>query len=63
MDASRIAYDHDMCKRRNEVDHLFRTLEGYRHIFSRLEKLDRIFQGLHQLRACCGWTEDVLTGP
>lgn len=33
-------YDREIYKRRNEVERLFRRLEGYRRIFSRFEKLD-----------------------
>jgi len=36
-------YNREMCKRRNEVEHLFRRLKGYRRIFSRFEKLDVMF--------------------
>ncbi len=32
-----------MCKRRNEVERLFRRLKGYRRIFSRFEKLGVMF--------------------
>lgn len=32
-----------MCKKRNEVDRLFRRLKGYRRIFSRSDKLDVVF--------------------
>jgi len=38
-------YDRAMCKRRNEVERLFRRLKGYRRIFSRFEKLDLMFLG------------------
>ena len=34
-----------MYKRRNEIEHLFRRLKGFRRIFSRFEKLDVIFLG------------------
>ena len=36
-------YDKLMYKRRNEVERLFRRLKGFRRIFSRFEKLDRMF--------------------
>lgn len=36
-------YDREMYKRRNEVERLFRRLKGFRRIFSRFEKLDRMF--------------------
>lgn len=39
------AYDREMCRRRNEVERLFRRLKGYRRIFSRFEKLDVMFLG------------------
>jgi transposase len=38
-------YDREMYKRRNEVERLFRRLKGYRHIFSRFQKLDVMFLG------------------
>ena len=36
-------YDREMCKRRNEVERLFRRLKGFRRIFSRFDKLDVMF--------------------
>jgi transposase len=36
-------YDQVLCRRRNEVERLFRRLKGFRRIFSRIEKLDRMF--------------------
>jgi transposase len=36
-------YDHEMYKRRNEVERLFRRLKGFRRIFSRFDKLDIMF--------------------
>ena len=38
-------YDREMCKRRNEVERLFRRLKGFHRIFSRFEKLDVLFLG------------------
>ena len=38
-------YDREMYKRRNEVERLFRRLKGFRRIFSRFDKLDRMFTG------------------
>ena len=38
-------HDREMCKRRNEVERLFRGLKGFRRIFSRFEKLDALFLG------------------
>ena len=38
-------YDRERCKRRNEVERLFRRLKGFRRIFSRFEKLDVMFPG------------------
>ena len=38
-------YDHQLYKRRNEIERLFRRLKGYRRIFSRYEKLDALFLG------------------
>ena len=37
-------YDRTVCKRRNEVERLFRGLKGYRRIFSRFEKLDVMYR-------------------
>lgn len=36
-------YDQEHYKRRNEVERLFRTLKGFRRIFTRFEKLDIMF--------------------
>ena len=36
-------YNRAMCKRRNEIERLFRRLKGFRRIFSRFEKLDVMF--------------------
>ena len=36
------AYDRNRDRRRNEVERLFRRLKGFRRIFSRFEKLDRM---------------------
>jgi hypothetical protein len=36
-------YDQVLYCRRNEVERLFRRLKGFRRIFSRFEKLDRMF--------------------
>jgi transposase len=38
-------YDHEMYKRRNEVERLFRRLKGFRRVFSRFDKLDAVFVG------------------
>ena len=31
------------CKKRNEIERLFRRVKGFRRIFSRFEKLDLVF--------------------
>jgi len=36
-------YDHALYKKRNEIERLFRSLKGFRRIFSRFEKLDVVF--------------------
>jgi transposase len=36
-------YDHEMYKRRNEVERVFRRLKGFRRVFSRFDKLDVMF--------------------
>jgi len=38
-------YDRKLYRRRNEVEHLFRRLKGFRRVFSRFEKLDVLFLG------------------
>jgi hypothetical protein len=38
-------YDRQIYKRRNEVERLFRRLKGFRRIFLRFDKLDRMFAG------------------
>ena len=38
-------YDREMCKRRSEIERLFRRLKGFRRIFPRFEKLDVLFSG------------------
>ena len=36
-------YDRAICTKRNEVERLFRRLQGFRRIFSRFDKLDAGF--------------------
>jgi transposase len=38
-------YDRALYTKRNEIERLFRTLKGFRRIFSRFEKLDALFLG------------------
>jgi transposase len=38
-------YDRELYKQRNEVERLFRRLKGFRRIFTRFDKLDRVFEG------------------
>lgn len=38
-------YDRAMYAKRNEVERLIRRLKGFRRIFSRFDKLDKIFLG------------------
>ncbi|MGA2167811.1 MAG: IS5/IS1182 family transposase, partial [Terracidiphilus sp.] len=38
-------YDKAMYCKRNEIERLFRRLQGFRLIFSRFEKLDVLFLG------------------
>lgn len=38
-------YDRNLYKKRNEVERLFRRLKGFRRIFSRFDKLDKVFIG------------------
>lgn len=36
-------YDRALYTRRNEIERLFRRLKGFRHIFTRFERLDVMF--------------------
>ena len=36
-------YDHELYKKRNEIERLFRRLNGFRRIFFRFEKLGVMF--------------------
>ena len=36
-------YDKAMYRKRNEIERLFRRLQGFRRIFSRFDKLDVVF--------------------
>jgi transposase len=42
-------YDTELYKRRNEIERLFRLIKGFRRIFVRFEKLDKMFVGFIQL--------------
>ena len=39
------AHDKDLYKKRNEIERLFRRLKGFRRVFTRFDKLDRMFMG------------------
>ena len=41
-------YDKELYKRRNEIERLFRRLQGFRRIFCRYEKLDIMYIGVIQ---------------
>ena len=38
-------YDKELCKRRNEIERLFRRVKGYRRVFTRYDKLDVMYMG------------------
>jgi len=38
-------YDRELYKRRNEIERLFRLLDGFRRVFVRFEKLDAMYMG------------------
>jgi transposase len=42
-------YDRELYKKRNEIERLFRLLQGFRRIFCRFDKLDIIYIGFIQL--------------
>lgn len=41
-------YDKELYKRRNEIERLFRLIQGFRRIFCRYEKLDLMYIGFIQ---------------
>jgi len=42
-------YDKDLYKRRNEVERLFRLIQGFRRVFCRFDKLDIMYIGFIML--------------
>ena len=42
-------YDRGLCKKRNEIERLFRLIKGIRRVFTRFEKLEIMFIGFVQL--------------
>ena len=42
-------YDKELYKRRNEIERLFRLLDGFRRVFVRFEKLDVMYIGFIKL--------------
>lgn len=42
-------YNKELYKRRNEIERLFRLIQGFRRIFCRFEKLDIMYIGFVQL--------------
>jgi len=45
---SRTPWTHDagLCKKRNEIERLFRLMQGFRRIFCRFEKLDAMYHSI-----------------
>jgi transposase len=41
-------YDKELYKQRNEIERLFRLMQGFRRIFCRFEKLDKMYIGFIQ---------------
>jgi len=48
-------YNREMYKRRNEIERLFRRLKGFRRIFSRFDKLDRMFTAFIHFAFVVDW--------
>jgi transposase len=46
-------YDRELYKRRNETERFFRRLKGFRGIFTRYDKLDRMFTAFIYLAVIC----------
>ena len=42
-------YDKELYKRRNEIERLFRLIQGFRRVFCRFDKLDIIYIAFIQL--------------
>jgi len=47
--ASPWEYDAALYRRRNEIERLFRLMQGFRRVFCRFEKLDAMYIGFIQL--------------
>jgi len=46
-------YDKELYKRRNEIERLFRLLQGFRRVFCRFDKLDIMYSGFIMLALVC----------
>jgi transposase len=42
-------YDRELYKRRNEIERLFRLIQGFRRVFCRFDKLDIMYSGFIML--------------
>jgi transposase len=42
-------YDKELYKLRNEIERLFRLIQGFRRVFCRFDKLDAVYIGIIQL--------------
>ena len=50
----------ETCKRRNEIERLFRKFKGCRRIFTRFEKLDATYPGFVSLAAVVEMMHDLV---
>ena len=56
-------YDHELYRRRNEVERFFRWLKGFRRIATRYDKLDVIFLAFIQVALIFDALQLLCTGP
>ena len=52
-------YDRETCKRRNEIERLFRRLKGCRRIFTRFDKLNATYLGFLNLAVVVEMMHDL----
>ena len=53
-------YDRETCKRRNEIERLFRRFKGCRHLLTRFDKLDATCPGFVSLAAAAETMHDLI---
>ena len=54
-------YDKEKYKRRNEIERVNRRIKGFRRVFTRYDKLDKIFLSVVKFTFCIIWLFSVNT--